>query len=251
MILVLKLVLAPCVIAAATIAGRRWGPGVSGWLLGFPVTSGPVSVLLYLQYGPLFASQSAAGTLAGQASVCLFCLTYSLAAKRWCWPVSAGLGILAFLLSTLVWTQFTVALLPTFVLVLMVILVVARLMPRQAAPSGIMVLPTWDLPARMAVATVFVASLSTFAGALGSQVSGLLSTLPIFGTVLGAFTHRAQGGAAAGQLLRGMVLGSGAFAVFFLVVGALLPSVAAVWTYVLATLAALLVNGFVLRSIRG
>lgn len=250
MILALKLLLTPCLIAAATLSGRRWGPGVSGWLIGFPLTSAPVSVLLYLQHGPLFASQSAAGTLAGQASVCAFCLAYSTAARRWCWPASAGLGLLVFLLSTLVWTCFSLALLPVFAMVMVVIAVVARLMPRQVAPSVMIAPPAWDLPARMAVAAVFVVSLTTFAGAFGPQLSGLLSPLPIFGTVLAVFTHRAQGGAAAGQLLRGIVLGSGGFAVFFLVVGALLPGVSAIWTYLLATLAALLVNGFALRLIR-
>ncbi len=93
MILALKLVLTPIMIAAASLAGRRWGPAVSGWLMGFPLTSAPVSVFLALQYGPAFAAQAAVGTLGGQASVCVFCLVYSLAAARWAWPASAALGI--------------------------------------------------------------------------------------------------------------------------------------------------------------
>ncbi len=51
MVLVLKLLLTPILITLATLGGRRWGPGLSGWFLGFPLTSGPVSLILALQYG--------------------------------------------------------------------------------------------------------------------------------------------------------------------------------------------------------
>jgi hypothetical protein len=41
-ILVLKLILAPVIIGSASLAGRKWGPAVSGWIVGMPLTSGPV-----------------------------------------------------------------------------------------------------------------------------------------------------------------------------------------------------------------
>jgi hypothetical protein len=249
-VLALKLLLTPCMIAATSLVGRRWGPAVSGWLMGFPLTSGPVSVFLTLQYGPAFAGQAAVGTMAGQASVCIFCLVYSRTALRWRWQASAASGVLAFLLGTLVWNRFTLTLLPTFATVLMVIFVVARLIPKHAVPVSAVPLPNWDLPARMIVATVFVLLLTTFANALGPQLSGLIAPFPIFGTVLAVFAHKQQGGIAATQLLRGVVLGSVAFATFFLVVGGLLPDVPGVWTYLLATLAAIAVNGFSLRLAR-
>lgn len=46
--LALKLVLAPALIGAASLAGRRWGPAVSGWLVGLPLTSGPIAFFLRL-----------------------------------------------------------------------------------------------------------------------------------------------------------------------------------------------------------
>ncbi|RPI79530.1 MAG: hypothetical protein EHM45_02595 [Desulfobacteraceae bacterium] len=61
MVLVLKLFLTPFLIAAATLTGRRWGPGVSGWLIGFPLTSGPIALILALQQGPDFAAISLFG----------------------------------------------------------------------------------------------------------------------------------------------------------------------------------------------
>src|SRR6266542_2340199 len=64
-IFVLKLIVTPLLIAAATLVARRWGPGVGGWLAGFPLTSAPVSVFLALEQGPDFAAGAAVGTLGG------------------------------------------------------------------------------------------------------------------------------------------------------------------------------------------
>jgi hypothetical protein len=54
--LALKLVLTPALIGAVSLAGRRWGPGVSGWLVGFPLTSGSVAFFLSLDHGLAFAA---------------------------------------------------------------------------------------------------------------------------------------------------------------------------------------------------
>src|SRR5437016_7099204 len=60
-LLLAKVVLTPLFIAAVTLAGRRWGPAVGGWLAGLPLTSGPVSVFLALEQGPGFAVRAAVG----------------------------------------------------------------------------------------------------------------------------------------------------------------------------------------------
>jgi hypothetical protein len=39
--LLLKVVVTPALIASATLAGRRWGERLSGWLVGLPLTSLP------------------------------------------------------------------------------------------------------------------------------------------------------------------------------------------------------------------
>jgi hypothetical protein len=40
-LLALELILAPIIIGSASLAGRRWGAAVSGWLVGFPSPPGP------------------------------------------------------------------------------------------------------------------------------------------------------------------------------------------------------------------
>ena len=113
MILALKLMLTPLLISIATLSGRRWGPSVSGWLIGFPLTSGPVSLILALQNGADFAGHNAVGIMAGQLSVLSFCVVYSLSARRYGWPVSLASAVAAFGACTLVCNAFTLVLLPT------------------------------------------------------------------------------------------------------------------------------------------
>src|SRR5712691_2804961 len=98
--LFLKLVLTPALIGAASLAGRRWGPAVSGWLVGLPFTSAPVALFLAIDHGPSFAAAAALGTLAGTISQTLFALAYGWLALRYRWPSALAASCAAFALST-------------------------------------------------------------------------------------------------------------------------------------------------------
>jgi uncharacterized membrane protein (GlpM family) len=98
----------------------------------------------------------------------------------------------------------------------------------------------------MAVATAVVLLLTAAARHLGPTISGLLSPVPVFLLVMAVFAQRSQGSDASVRVLRGGVIGSFAFAVFFLVVGTLLGRVGIGATYALASVGALAVNGVTL-----
>jgi hypothetical protein len=248
--LTLKLIMTPLLIASVTLVGRRWGAGVSGWLMGFPLTSGPVSIFLALQYGRLFAAKAAVGTMGGIASVCVFCLVYSLVARKAGWPVSAAAAIVAFFVAIFLWNMASLALIPTMIIDVIVVTLILLAMPWRQTVEGTVATPRWDIPARMLVATAFVVGLTTFAASLGAQLSGLLSPFPTFSTVIAVFTHHQQGADTASQLLRGVVVGTFSFLSFFLVVAVLLPVVPMFWTYLAATAASIGVNSVALRFVR-
>jgi hypothetical protein len=239
MILAFKLIVTPFLIGAVTLAGRKWGPTVSGLLMGLPLTSAPISIFLAIQYGAAFAAHSASGNLAGQASVCIFCLAYSLSARKYNWITATILSLLSFFLSTFFWNQIILSLLPAVAILGIIICLVLWLMPRGTAATMPASPPKWDLPSRMILATLFVLALTTFANYLGPHLSGLIAPFPVFGTIIAAFTHRQQGSQAAASLLRGVVFGSLSYAVFFLIAGSLLTISPEVWTYILASAGAL------------
>ena len=221
--LALKLVLTPLLIGAASLAGRRWGPWLSGWLVGFPFTSGPVVLFLALGLGTHFAAASAAGTLIGTASQAAFCLAYGCStAGRRLWR-SVVVGSLAFAALTLVFGRLSLPLPIASVIVFAAIVASLLLMPPSGATDAPTVQPPWwDIPARMVIATGLVLLLTGVAPALGPHYTGLLSPFPLYGAILAVFAQRQAGAAAAIRVLRGLLTGLFGFAAFFLALALLL-----------------------------
>lgn len=243
LVLAFKLFITPLLIGSVTLIGRRWGSVASGLLIGLPLTSGPISFILAYDYGLDFASQSAVGNLAGQISNCVFCLTYIRVAQSGNWLISSMAAVAAFFVATFVLNLFSWQLLPAFLVLLVVILVSGQFIPRHKVAASAFTTPRWDLPARIATATTLVIVLTTVADALGPQLSGLISPFPAFSVIFAAFTHSQLGAKSASNLLRGVVVGSGAYAAFFLIVGQFLPRTGIALTYFMASLVAISVSG--------
>ena len=236
--LTLKLVLTPALIAAASLVGRRWGPGISGWLVGLPLTSAPIVFFLALGHGPRFASIAATGTMAGTISQAAFCLTYARLASGGV-ALSVGAAALVFAACTLVLDHVRASLSVLFVLAVGSLVIALSWMPRSLpAESPGRAVPRWDLGARMVLATMFVVLLTGLAPTLGPRLAGLLAPFPIYATVLTIFAHLQAGPVAAASVLRGLLLGLFGFASFFLVLAVLLERGGIVLAFTLATLVA-------------
>src|SRR5260370_42337540 len=80
--LALKLVLTPALIGTATLAGRRWGQSVGGWLVGLPLTTGPVAFFIALDHGTAFAAAAVVGSLVGAVAEAAFGVAYGWRAAR-------------------------------------------------------------------------------------------------------------------------------------------------------------------------
>jgi hypothetical protein len=208
-------------IGAASLAGRRWGPAVGGWLVGLPFTSAPIAFFLARDEGLTFAAAAAVGTMAGAVSQAGFCVAYAWTAKRRDWPASLLAGCAAFAASTALLQRAPLGL-PAFVAVAFGGLALALYCMPVATRSADArtVLPWWDLPLRMAVATAFVITLTAVAARLGPRLTGLLAPFPLYAAILTGFAHALQGARAASAVLRGLLLGLFSFAAFFLVLAA-------------------------------
>lgn len=250
--LALKLVLTPALIGTASLAGRRWGPAVSGWLVGLPLTSAPVAFFLALSHGPAFAATAAAGIMAGTISQAAFSLAYGWLAFRVGWPLASAAGCLAFAGSTVALRRLALPVVPLFLTVVAALAVALCLMPRDRGPlpGGAGPPPRWDIPARMATATAFVVTLTGVAAALGPRLTGLLSPFPIYAGILAVFAHRREGPASAAQVLRGLLLGLFAFAGFFLVLAALIERAGIAVAFVAAIALALALQAGSLLALR-
>jgi hypothetical protein len=222
--LLLKLTITPGLIGLASLVQHRWGPAVGGWLVGLPLTSAPVSLFLAIDQGSRFAATAAGGTLFGLISGGAFCTGYALVARRCRSPLAAtAAACLAFSVST-------VALYPVGLPVGAAAALVAACLVAMAfyiSGNGVAAPPAtspafWELPVRMVCATLIVLFLTSFAAVLGPKLAGLLSPFQAYACILAVFTHRSHGGHAAGQVMRGAVVGTLGSAVFFTALASLL-----------------------------
>ena len=72
-----------------------------------------------------------------------------------------------------------------------------------------------DLPARMAVATSLVLTLTGAARLLGARLNGLIATYLVFAAGFPVLAHHQQGLAAAQRAMRSLMIGSFSFAGLF------------------------------------
>ena len=237
-----KLVITPILIAAATLAARRWGPTVGGWFAGLPLTSGPVSVFLAIEQGRPFAATAARSSILGLVGVAAFCVAYARAAQRFGPVACLGVGFVCYAAATLLSHAIGGGPWVVFAIVCGVLVASLVAMPRVQRADAEGAPPWWDLPLRIVAATSMVLAITTAAASLGPTWSGLLSPFPVFSSVLAAFAHHMSGAAAAARLQRGVVAGIFSFAAFFLVVALLVESRPLSATYLSAAAVALAVN---------
>ena len=252
--ILLKVGLAPLLILAASLAGNRWGNTVSGWIVGLPLTSAPVILLLALEQGGGFAAASAQGALLGIVSLSAFSLAYSLLSLRlklgWLPSMLLGWGI--YFASSFVLEFASVPLVVAFICVLAWLLLVARLFPVVDAPetttSGG---STWsDIIVRIVGAVALIFAITEYASALGPTLSGLLTPFPIYTSVMVSTIHRRQGVASASQFVRGATFSLFTPAVFWLMVGSTIVSWGVGASYAIAIVASLALHWILLKALR-
>lgn len=241
---VLKLLLVPALIALVTLAGRRWGPSVAGWLSAFPIVSGPILLALALEQGSAFAAVAAANTLLAVLAVLVFSVVYARMAARADVTACLCAALLAWGLAVAVLQGLHLAPWIGFILVAAGLLAAPRLIGQPPAPASASATtkPARDLPWRMLAGALLTLAVTGAASGLGPALSGLFAMFPVMSTVLVGFSHRASGAGFAVALLRGMVGGYYAFAVFCLTLALLLPGRAPGPVFLLATACALAVQ---------
>lgn len=242
-VLLLKLLLVPMLIALVTLAGRRWGPGVAGWLSAFPVVAGPILLFIALEQGAVFAAQAAVGTLSAVLGMLAFGLGYAWAATRFPWTLSLPLAYAGYAAAVLLLDWWSATLPAAAAAVLIGLWLAPRLYPRLNAQAKAAAKPPRDMLLRMGLGAALVLLVTYFAARLGPGLSGILAMFPVMGTVLVLFTHRGAGAAAAVQLLRGMVLGFYAFAAFCAVLAWALQGGDIATGFLLALTAAVIIQG--------
>jgi hypothetical protein len=248
-VLLFKILIAPVLIALVSLAARKWGPGIAGWLLGLPLNSAPILVFLVLQEGRPFASAAALGSLLGIIAWAAFGLVYALCCPRLSWWASMLAGWTAY--GAMAWLLLHVHLSVgwTFVFVMATLITILLLFPRPAQSDLLLPRRRYELWLRMITATIMVVALTGAAKALGPERSGILAAFPNYTTILAVFSHQ-ESAASAVKVLRGVTMGLFTTAAFCTVLSACLTRTGALLSFTLAFTAAGIVQAGSLVFVR-
>ena len=239
LLLLLKVILAPVFVLIGTVAGRRWGPRVGGFLAGFPNTAGPILFFIALEQGLRFGADTAAASLLGLVALAAFALVYPWAALRLPWWACLGAGWSAYIGVMLLLRHAHWPLGIEGLAALAALGLARRLAPVLPPPGRGLRPRAWDLPLRAGVAICIVLGITGAAAVLGPHWSGLLTPFPVTSATLAVFAQIDGGAAAAEKMLKGILVGLNAVAVLMVVLALTLPG----WGLAGAFTAAFLAGG--------
>lgn len=220
---VLRLALVPAAVWIASVAGRRWGHGFSGYLGGLPMIGGPITIYLAVDHGTTFAARSAAVTLAAILGQGAHLVTFAHVGRRSTWPLALLSGWCAFLAVALTIAHLEPGPLAAAGCALAGLAVAWVVLPRARGSAPPPAIPRAELRLRLVAAFVLAAMILWSARAFGPVASGVLLSMPVTGSIMPPFTLAVYGPDALARLMRGFVLGLAGFAAFFFVVATLLP----------------------------
>lgn len=249
--LLVKITLMPVLIAGVTLAVRKWGAGIGGWIGGFPWVAAPISFFMALEQGGQFIADSSPAALMGSVGTILFAYAYTwLAARQWHWLPTLLLSYAAFFVVAFLTLWLHPPLLFAFVINLTVLTAALYFFPKPRNIPALHKQPPYDIPLRMAFATLFVVGVTQAADLLGPSWSGILTPFPIMTSTLAVFTHAQQGSDATARILYGLLLAGYGFTVFLYGVAWLAPSWTLEATYGTLIVATFVINGLTRRLIR-
>lgn len=235
----LRVALAPLAVGLASLAARRWGHTVSGYLGGMPLIGGPITFFLAQDHGARFAAESATMTLAAVVGQGAYLLAFAHAARSHRWMVALACAWIAFAAVSL-----PIALvappLPAAVALAAAGLACAWIaLPRPRHSGGLPSVPAVELYLRLAAAAALAFAIVAGARVLGPVWSGLLLSMPVTGSIIPPFTLALYGPDAVARVTRGFAVGLTAFSAFFLTVAAGAVGLGKTAAFLLAVLAAL------------
>ncbi|MGB3720391.1 MAG: hypothetical protein WBB38_12480 [Hyphomicrobiaceae bacterium] len=246
MLFLLKITITPVLVALMSLAARRWGPTIGGLVMGLPWMTGPILYFLGLERGEAYAADVAVGVLVGTICIGAYIAVFAYVAKHAPWFICLSCAALTYMVTGYATSKLGLSLWVAAMSAAASLLLAFLITPRVKDAGGLRVLPWWDIPARMLGTAMLVAFITFSADHLGPELSGIVATYPVILTIVATFTHAQWGWRAAVQLARGVSLSLLSFVAFFLVVGSMAESIGLVWSFVLATLAALLISSLLI-----
>jgi len=173
--------------------------------MGWPLVTGPIIFIIFLQEGSAFAAKTAHGALLGQISLIAFAWSYALVALRAPWYLSIATATVTFIGSVYLVSLIHIPLWLTFILLVVALFLVNKFWPTYQPITTPLSSPRWELYLRIGLVIALVFALSEFSQTLGPSLTGGFSTYPVIATIMGTFNHKRFGANAAISLHHGLM----------------------------------------------
>jgi uncharacterized membrane protein (GlpM family) len=201
--LALKMAITAAIVVIASVAVERSGPFIGALIAALPTAAGAAYIILAIEHPPAFIAASAIGSLATNAAVSVFALSYAVLAQRRGLLLSLSVAIVlwfagAAALRLVDWTPVTAVALNVVVFAVTIPL---SWRYRTSGPPPQVARKPFDIPLRALTAAIVVAVVTTASHRIGSFASGMFAVFPI---VLGSFIvvlHPRVGGKASASVL--------------------------------------------------
>src|SRR5258707_2887405 len=187
------------IVVVVAVAAERSGPFIAALIAALPTAASATYIILAVEHPPAFVAAAAIGSMAANAAVAIFALTYAALAQR------QGI-VLSIAVATLVWFGIAAVLrlgewTPATALALNAV-VFALTIPlsaryRDAAvPRNSVRRTRYDIPLRAAAAALVVAVVTTASHWIGSLSSGVFPRFPLLLATFVEIRHPRPGGEA-------------------------------------------------------
>lgn len=179
--LALKMALTATIVVAASVVVERSGPFIGALIAALPTAAGAVYIILAIEHPASFIAASAIGSVAANAAVAIFALSYAALAQRRSlflslsgafavWFACAGL------LQLVAWTPLSVAILNAAVFAFTI---VAGKKFRTETPTQRVRATAGDITWRAVIVAACVAVVTTASYRIGSFASGMFAVFPV------------------------------------------------------------------------
>lgn len=201
--LALKMAMTAAIVVVVSVVVERSGPFIGALITALPTAAGAAYIILAFEHPPNFIGASAVGSIASNAAVSIFALTYTVLAPRHGLIMSLGLAVLvwcvgAAALQMVAWTPLTAVALNAIVFGVTIPL---SWRYRASGPPRKFLRTRYDIPVRAAAAAIVVAAVTTASHRIGSFASGMLALFPIVVSCSVAILHPRVGGKITASML--------------------------------------------------
>ncbi len=232
--LVFKMTITATIVVAASIVVERSGPFIGALIAALPTAAGAAYIILALEHPPAFIAASAVGSIAANAAVAIFALTYAALAQRNGLLVSLGGAFAAWFVCAALFREVDWG--PASALLLNAVVFTATISAgrrfRTDKPAKTSVKTgRYDIAMRAATVALCVAIVTTLSHRIGSFASGMFAVFPV---AMGSFfviLHPRIGGPAAGSVAAHVQAPLIGLALGFLAVHYLAEPIGVWWSY--------------------